>query len=145
MADRPGYLIKRAQAVLHQAMLDALAPHGLTVSQYAVLAALGQDPGRSNADLARQAFVTPQSMNTVLRELEDRELLSRRPHPQHRRVLQAELTATGTRLLADAAAAVDLVEARMLSSLSPQARTELADALTACVDALTSGATTGSD
>ncbi|MFC4122981.1 MarR family winged helix-turn-helix transcriptional regulator [Nonomuraea zeae] len=133
---RPGYLIKRAQIVLHEAMVTALAPHGLTVPQYAVLTALGEEPGLSNAELARRAFVTPQSMNVVLRELEERKLLSRRPHPQHRKVLQAELTAGGRDLLDAAGAAVDGVESRMLAGLAPQARARLAGALAACIDAL---------
>jgi DNA-binding MarR family transcriptional regulator len=136
---RPGYLIKRAQLVLHEAMVSALAPHGLTVSQYAALTALAEEPGLSNADLARRAFVTPQSMNVVLRELEDRGLLSRRPHPRHRKVLQAELTAGGRDLLDAAGLAVDGVESRMLAGLSSQARSGLADALTACIDALATG------
>ncbi|GAA3591170.1 MarR family transcriptional regulator [Nonomuraea rosea] len=138
-AARPGYLIKRAQLVLHEAMVSALAPHGLTVSQYAALTALSEEPGLSNADLARRAFVTPQSMNVVLRELEDRGLLSRRPHPRHRKVLQAELTAGGRDLLDPAGLAVDGVESRMLAGLSPQARSGLADGLTACIDALATG------
>ena len=76
---RVGYLIKRAQSVLHDAMVDALGPHGLTVTQFAVLTALGEEPGLSNADLARRAFVTPQSMHAVLQELENRRFLMRRP------------------------------------------------------------------
>ena len=63
---RVGYLIKRAQTVLHDAMADALGSHHLTVPQFAVLTGLDEEPGLSNADLARRAFVTPQSMHAVL-------------------------------------------------------------------------------
>src|ERR1700735_133715 len=104
---RVGYLIKRAQMVLHDAMAGALAAHNLTVTQFAVLTALEEEPGLSNADLARRAFVTPQSMHAVLQELESRQLLVRRTHPQHRRVLRAELTAGGSGTLQEAAGAVD--------------------------------------
>ena len=110
---RPGYLIKRAQVVLHDAMTGALAPHELTVPQFAALTALGEEPGLSNADLARRAFVTPQTMHAVLQELESRQLLVRRPHPEHRRVLQAELTSVGRRTLGAAADSVDAVEDQM--------------------------------
>jgi len=134
---RVGYLIKRAQTVLHDAMADALGSHDLTVSQFAVLTALDEEPGLSNADLARRAFVTPQSMHAVLQELESRQLLVRRTHPQHRRVLQAELTASGRATLEKAADAVDAVEGRMLGKLSDQARSRLAGALSSCVEALT--------
>ena len=66
----PGYLLKRAQAALNAAMAGALRGHGATLSQYAVLTALDEEPGLSNAGLARRSFVTPQTMNQVLRELE---------------------------------------------------------------------------
>jgi DNA-binding MarR family transcriptional regulator len=134
---RVGYMVKRAQTVLHDAMADALGSYGLTVTQFAVLTALEEEPGLSNADLARRAFVTPQSMHAVLQELESRQLLVRRRHPQHRRVLQAELTNGGRRTLKVAADAVDAVEERMLGRLSDLARSRLAGGLSACVNALT--------
>lgn len=134
---RVGYLIKRAQTVLHDAMADALGPLDLTVTQYAVLIALDEEPGLSNADLARRAFVTPQSMFAVLQELERRQLVVRRPHPQHQRVLQAGLTAAGRRTLRSAAAAVDAIEEQMLRKLSSPARSRLANALLSCIDSLT--------
>ena len=78
---RPGYLLKRAQSALHAAMAAALREHSTTVSQYALLTALDEEPGLSNADLARRAFVTPQTMNQVLLELEEKQWVTRRPHP----------------------------------------------------------------
>jgi DNA-binding MarR family transcriptional regulator len=134
---RVGYLIKRAQMVLHDAMADALGAHDLTVTQFAVLTALDDEPGLSNADLARRAFVTPQSMHAVLQELERLRFVVRRPHPQHRRVLQAALTEAGRRTLRSAADAVNAVEEQMLHKLSDPARSRLASALSSCIDALT--------
>src|SRR3984957_17530102 len=134
---RVGYLIKRAQSVLHDAMVDALGPYGLTVTQFAVLTALDEEPGLSNADLARRAFVTPQSMHAVLQDLERRQFLVRRPHPQHRRVLQGELTEGGRGTLQQAADAVDAVEERMLGKLSDLARRGSDGALSPRVDPLT--------
>src|SRR5208282_5618641 len=126
---RVGYLIKRAQMVLHDAMSDALGSHDLTVTQFAVLTALDEEPGLSNADLARRAFVTPQSMHAVLHELESRQFLVRRPHPAHQRILQAVLTEAGRRALKSAANAVDAMEEQMLRKLSNPARSRLASAL----------------
>jgi DNA-binding MarR family transcriptional regulator len=134
---RVGYLIKRAQMVLHDAMVDGLGSHDLTVTQFAVLTALDEEPGLSNADLARRAFVTPQSMHAVLHELERLQFVVRRPHPQHRRVLQASLTEAGRRTLESAASAVNAVEEQMLHKLSSPARSRLASALSSCVDSLT--------
>jgi DNA-binding MarR family transcriptional regulator len=134
---RVGYLIKRAQTVLHDAMFDALGSHGLTVTQFAVLTALDEEPGLSNADLARRAFVTPQSMHVVLHELERLQFVVRRPHPQNQRVLQAALTASGRRTLKSAAKAIDAVEEQMLRKLSKPAKSRLASALSSCIGSLT--------
>jgi DNA-binding MarR family transcriptional regulator len=133
---RVGYLIKRAQMVLHEAMADALGSYDLTVTQFAVLVALDEEPGLSNADLARRAFVTPQSMHAVVQELGRVQFVMRRPHPQHQRVLQAELTETGRRTLNAAATAVDAIEKQMLRRLSDPAQSRLASALSSCIDSL---------
>jgi DNA-binding MarR family transcriptional regulator len=134
---RVGYLIKRAQTVLHEAMADALGSYDLTVTQFAVLVALDDEPGLSNADLARRTFVTPQSMHAVLQELGRVQFVIRRPHPQHQRVLQAELTESGRRTLKSCATAVDAIEKQMLSKLSDPAKSSLASALSSCIDSLT--------
>jgi DNA-binding MarR family transcriptional regulator len=134
---RVGYLIKRAQMVLHDAMADALGSHHLTVTQFAVLTGLAEEPGLSHADLARRAFVTPQSMHAVLQELERLQLVMRHPHPHHQRVLQAELTDAGRRTLNAANNSVNAVEEQMLSKLSDSARLRLASALSSCIQSLT--------
>jgi DNA-binding MarR family transcriptional regulator len=133
---RVGYLIKRAQTVLHDAMTEALHSLDLTVTQFAVLTALDDEPGLSNADLARRAFVTPQSMHAVLQELERRQLVVRRTHPQHQRVLQAALTGAGRRTLRSAAKAINAVEEQMLRNLSIPSRTKLASSLASCIESL---------
>jgi len=93
---RPAHLLKRAQGTLHNALAQALRK---PVAQYAVLTALEEEPGLSNADLARRAFVTPQTMNQVMRQLEERHWVTRHPHPGHGRILQAALTDSGRQTL----------------------------------------------
>ena len=135
--DRPAYLLKRAQAALHAALAAALREHGATLPQYAVLTALAEEPGLSNAELARRAFVTPQSMNQVLHELEHRHWVTRRPHPGHGRILQADLTDDGRRTLQACHHAAGTIEDRMLATLSPAHRQQLATTLRTCIEALT--------
>jgi len=134
--DHPGYLLKRAQAALHTAMTAALREHGATLPQYAVLTALDEEPGLSNADLARRAFVTPQTMNQVLRELEQRHWVTRHAHPGHGRILQADLTHDGRQALRACHQAADAVEERMLAKLGPAGRRQLATALATCIEGL---------
>lgn len=136
VTDHPGYLLKRAQDALHAGMADALREHGATVAQYAVLTALDEEPGLSNAGLARRAFVTPQTMNQVLRELEQKGWVTRHPHPGHARILQAHLTQTGRAVLQACHRASDVVEEQMLAPLTPGDREHFAATLRACIDAL---------
>jgi DNA-binding MarR family transcriptional regulator len=98
------------QASLHTAMDEVLHPLGLTVAQYACLELLGQHPRLSNSELARRAFVTRQSMNVVLRRLQERDLLTRSEHATHGRAMPSTLTRAGQATLHQAGVAVHAVE-----------------------------------
>jgi DNA-binding MarR family transcriptional regulator len=134
--DRPGYLIKRAQAALNAQRARARHEHGATLSQFAVLTALADEPGLSNAELARRAFITPQSMNENLRELEQRGWIVRSHHPTHGRIRQTELTEQGRATLQACDATVTAIEQRMLAELDIDQRHQLAEALRTCIAAL---------
>src|SRR5579871_5807686 len=136
MAKRLGYCLKRAQHALRTRMDRALRPLGLTAPQYAVLSAIELDPGVSNAALARAAFVTPQSMQGIVGNLERLELLNRRADPAHGRILRGELTTRGRRVLRQAHARAGEIESVMTASLRPDETARLASQLTQCADAL---------
>ena len=142
--DRPGFLIKLAQAALHAEMARVLHEHGVALAQFAVLTALAEEPGLSNADLARRAFVTPQSMNEKLRELEQRAWVRRGPHPAHRRIVQFELTDEGREVLRACDPDVTVIEQRMLAELDLDQRHQLVAALRSCIAALSPDSPMGS-
>jgi DNA-binding MarR family transcriptional regulator len=133
---RVGYQLKRAQHLLRLATDAALRPLGLTTPQYATLSAIAEVPGASSAALARRAFVTPQTMNEIVRGLVSVGLLARQAHPEHGRVIQLYLTPSGEAALGEAHARVDAVEARMLGGLKPEQATALASWLRRCADRL---------
>ncbi len=133
---RVGYQMKRAQHALRLEVDGALRGLGLTAPQYAALSALEESPGLSGVALARRSFVTPQTMNGILTNLEAAGLLARRNHPEHGRVLQAYLTEEGAGLVVEAHRVVEAIEERMLSGLSEDERRRLLDALRSCVDSL---------
>jgi DNA-binding MarR family transcriptional regulator len=125
VTQRLGYRLKRAAAALRGAMDRALREYGLTVPQYACLEFLDQRPGLSNAELARGTFVTRQSMNVVLRGLQDAGLITRPATTDHGRALPAHLTDEGHRRLAAARAAVYAIDERMTDAVSAHHRAEL--------------------
>jgi DNA-binding MarR family transcriptional regulator len=137
MAKRhPGYALKRAQHALRTSMDRALRPLGLTSPQYAVLSAIELDPGISSAALARAAFVTAQTMQGIVANLERARLLERNIDPSHGRILRSELTKKGIRTLRDARARVEEIEALMFGSLSSAEMKTLTARLNACAEAL---------
>lgn len=138
-----GYALKQAAASLRTAMDAVLRPLDLTVPQYACLELLGQRPGLSNAELARGTFVTRQSMNGVLRGLQDRGLVTRPATAPHGRALPTELTDAGRERLRDASTAVRHVERTMLAGLTPHDTDRLRHDLASCVDALSGVALPG--
>ena len=120
-----GYLLKEASSALRIAMEAVLRPLGMTVTHYSCLELLAQRPGLSNSELARGAFVTRQSMNVLLQNLERDGYVTRASEATVGKVLPTRLTPRGRRSLEKASTAVRSVELRMLSGLS---QNEQADA-----------------
>lgn len=135
-SDWIGYNLKVTQHRLRQHLGAELARVGITAPQNAVLLAVAGNPRISNAELARAAFVTPQTMQAILVNLERAGLISRTPHPEHGRVIMTELTPAGQKAVADGAKAADIVEKRMLSLLSDDEAKLLCDLLQRCAAGL---------
>lgn len=117
-------------------MDEALRPLGLTVPQYACLELLGQQPGLSNAELARGAFVTRQSMNLVLRGLENRDLVERPTSVEQGRARPSQLSAAGYDLLEQASRLIATVERQMVTGLREEEQRALRSALIQCASNL---------
>ena len=136
VARRLGYAMKRAQHALRLCMDHALRSTGLTAPQYAILCAVEAEAGLSNARLARAAFVTPQTMQGMLANLERHGVLARRLDPANARILQTALTPHGRRILADAHRSVATVEEVLLEALGRDEADRLALSLTTCAHRL---------
>ena len=135
------YLVGRLDRIVRRCINDVVRRHGLSAAQYTTLSVLARRGGLSNAQLARRALVSSQSMNEVLLALEKRQLVRRRAHPAHGRIRQAQVTAKGRTLLAACDAEVGEVEARMVATMSSRERAALHRALLSCVHALHGGLT----
>jgi DNA-binding MarR family transcriptional regulator len=120
--NRPlGYLLHRVIAQLRSEVTQlVLEPLGLTFTQYLCMRLLSQTPGRSNADLARDLFVSPQAMNMAVRGLQDRGLVTRPATVPSGRSRPTELSREGVALLARTDDGVGEAEQRVLAPLSDQ-------------------------
>lgn len=133
VTEKLGYRLKRAASALRTAMDDALRTHDLTVPQYSTLELLDQQSGLSNAELARRTFVTRQSMNVVLRGLQEHGLVHRPAVSDHGRALPTHLTEKGLRRLAAARDAVYAIDDRIAASVPEERRAALLADLDAMV------------
>ena len=134
MSERLGYVLKRAQHALRTSIDNQLSFLGLTTAQYNLLSAVAGEPGISNADLARMAFVTAQSMQGTVANMEKQGLLRRVAHPTHGRIRQSELTRKGTDLLAKAHKVLTGIEEKMTEGLSQDEVESLRCALLRCAE-----------
>lgn len=137
---RISYVIARLERAVRAAINARVRRHGLTTLQYTTLSVLAmRGQPLSNAQLARRAYMSPQAMSEVIIALEGKGLIKRTPHPNHRRLFPARLTAKGRRVLAACDAAVAEMEAQMLSELGTTERKALRGSLMSCVRALDAG------
>ncbi|MEU4050602.1 MarR family transcriptional regulator [Streptomyces olivaceus] len=112
------YLLKRTELVVRARLEELLKPAGVTALQYTALTVLERHDGISAAQLARDSFVTAQSMADMVRALESRGLVRREPNPGNRREKVILLADAGRRLLADHAEPARLLERRMVADLA---------------------------
>lgn len=99
-------------------MEAALADLGITQPQFAVMAMLGAYPGLSNADLARAALLTPQTLSVIVANLEKAGMIVKRRHASNERIRQLELSEKGEALYAEARSRVRLLEVDLAAGYS---------------------------
>jgi DNA-binding MarR family transcriptional regulator len=133
------YLQKQVELAVRSHLDDLLKPADITALQYTALTVLERHPDLTSAQLARNSFVTTQSMADMVTALEARGLIERRRDPADRRRLVIGLTAAGSALIRRYRGKVKDLERRMLSGLTDQQVEELRRYLYACRVALSDG------
>ncbi len=114
-----GYLVRQANVAVRGAMERALSEIGVTSPQFGVLTMVVAYPGLSGADLARLTFLTPQTINVIVGNLEKGGAIAKTAHAEHGRILQLHATAKGRALLKRCRARVHVVERQITGLLSP--------------------------
>ena len=133
---RLAFFLKRTQHGFRTRVDEDLRSLELTAPQYAVIAAIDAVSGISNAELARLAFVTPQSMLGIISNLERAGLITRSQHPKQGRILRSELTARGRKILRQARTRVNEVERLLIDTVGRANMDIVVDALCRCAEVL---------
>ncbi|MFF4212178.1 MarR family winged helix-turn-helix transcriptional regulator [Streptomyces sp. NPDC001796] len=123
------YMVKQVELVVRSHLDELVRPEGITALQYTALTVLERHDGLSAAQLARDSFVTAQSMADLVRSLESRGLVRRERNPRNRRELLILLTDTGRELLARVAPPVRELEERMVRDLTSHQADQFRQAL----------------
>src|ERR1700691_205988 len=114
------YVLKQVELAVRAQLDEIFRPIGMTALQYTALTVLERHPDLSSAQLARNSFVTAQTMADMVKALEDRGLVERHRDPADRRRLVLALTADGRALLRRYRGPVAELERRVLSGLTPE-------------------------
>ncbi|MBI3197408.1 MAG: MarR family transcriptional regulator [Rhodospirillales bacterium] len=108
-----GYLVRQANVAVRAAMERALADLDATPAQFAVLTMIVAYPGISGAALARLTFLTPQTINVIVRNLEKGGAIQKSADAVHGRILRLQATPKGQALLKRCRVRVMEVEDRL--------------------------------
>jgi DNA-binding MarR family transcriptional regulator len=130
---RLGYLLKHAQQRLAELTGPALAPHGITGRELAVLMSIDDLVPLSQQDVASRLRVDRTTMVTLIDDLEDKGLVERRADAEDRRRNVVVLTGAGQATMAEGVQAAEAAEQRFLSKLSAADVASLKAALQALV------------
>ena len=130
------YMVKQVELVVRARLDELVKPAGITALQYTALTVLERHDGLSAAQLARDSFVTAQSMADLVRSLENRGLVRRERNPRNRRELLILLTDEGRDLLARFTEPVRELEERMVRDLTAHQTDQFREALSRAWHAL---------
>jgi MarR family 2-MHQ and catechol resistance regulon transcriptional repressor len=117
--------LQRAAAVSSAAADSALAPFGLSASQYGVLDTLAARGPLHQQELARAAGRSKAQMTAIIDALEERGVAVRERHPTDRRYTSVHLTDAGRALLLEVEPARTDAIVALMGALSGEQRTRL--------------------
>lgn len=125
VADRPTWLLSRANARAQGLLGEAFAAAGVRGYHFRLLAALDQHGPSSQADLGRATGIDRSDVVAALDELDEWGLTCREPDPADRRRNVVHLTEAGAVRLEELDAVLGEVQDAVLGPLSAAERTTL--------------------
>ncbi|MFN8399981.1 MAG: MarR family transcriptional regulator [Anaerolineales bacterium] len=124
--DSPGFSLWQVSSMWQRKINAGLKPFGLTHAQFVLLASLtwlanGEKPLTQN-NLAHHAKMDVMMTSNVLRTLEEKGLIERKPHPTDTRAKSLAVTSKGLKLAEKAVQVIEEIDAAFFSTLGSNAR-----------------------
>lgn len=113
------YLVKSLEAVNRLQTDKILRDSPITIMQYVALGVLqNSSQGMTSAALARRSFVTPQSMQDIIRGLESKSMIARSRSETNKREMNISLSQKGEEILTQLEPAMADLNEQLLDGFS---------------------------
>jgi MarR family transcriptional regulator, organic hydroperoxide resistance regulator len=126
--------MKRIMQHFRTRMDEELRPQAVTTAQLQVLFAVRKAPGSSGAQLARRCYVTPQTVQALLKHLEDGGFIVRGKDPVNDRIVTAHVTPAGERLAQSVEKIGQVMQEHLWQGISDRELKRLNDLLARCLE-----------
>lgn len=113
-----GYNARRAALSVIAVFLRRMEPFGLRPVDFSVLTLIAHNPGVTSRQLCAALDILPPNLVGMVKNLQKRGLIVRRPHPTDRRAQGLHLSPEGKRLQRDAQATATELEQDVSSTLT---------------------------
>lgn len=121
-----GYSARRASLVILANFVRRMAPLALRPVDFTVLALAGSNPGITSSQLCQLLDIQSPNLVVLIKQLQDRGLIERRPHPTDGRAMGLHLTASGQDLVDQATTLAHEADDEASGKLSAAERQTLA-------------------
>lgn len=120
-----GFLAGRLSKAMTAQFNAALAAHGLTTTQWGVLASLWLEDGLTQTELSRRAHIDTATLTEMLKRMSARGLVRRERDPNNNRFQRVYLADVDSGLRADCEASAAGINEHALAGFSPHERKRL--------------------
>jgi DNA-binding MarR family transcriptional regulator len=114
-----GYNARRAALAVITVFLRRMAPFGLRPVDFSVLTLIAHNPGATSRQLCAELDILPPNLVGMIKNLDKRGLIERKPHPSDRRAQGLHLSAEGKQLQKQAQLTATRLEHDVSDSLTP--------------------------
>ena len=121
--------IGRTNLKVHRALNTVLASVDLSLAQHEILVNIYYDSGLTQKQLSEKLLVVKSNISALIKKLEARDLVCRRPDPNDSRSNQLTLTDRGAALVQESFALQNRVVKAMVSVLSDAELEQMADVM----------------
>ncbi len=120
-----GYNARRASLVIIEHFVRGMAEFDLRPVDFSVLSIIHHNPGVTSRQLCSVLSILPPNLVGLIKDLESRGLIERRPHPLDRRAQGLHLTAVGSEWMPKAEDRASELERQAAQALSAAEQAQL--------------------